>query len=189
MILATNIAESSVTIPKVAYVIDSCRSLQVFWNSYQKKESAKLVWVSKSQVLKESNWMINFLVSWFLTLGLCCRPISVEGELVELVMARFIGWLLDHFSSSLTNTRVPLYWGYHCGCKCFRSAVLNLRPLMIPKVCCSLSLFSSLHLGFDNLLYSHWSDSSLIRKKEEDFFSLCIDMPNKGFHLVFGWMM
>ncbi|XP_008235089.1 PREDICTED: DExH-box ATP-dependent RNA helicase DExH8 [Prunus mume] len=49
VILATNIAESSVTIPKVAYVIDSCRSLQVFWNSYQKKESAKLVWVSKSQ--------------------------------------------------------------------------------------------------------------------------------------------
>lgn len=134
-----------------------------------------------------TGWLI-FVVSWFLTLGLCCRPISVEGELVELVMARFIGWLLDHFSSSLTNTRVPLYWGYHWGCKCFRSAVLNLRPLMIPKVCCSLSLFSSFHLGFDNLLYSHWSDSSLIRKKE-DFFSLCIDMPNKGFHLVFGRMM
>ncbi|TQE00359.1 hypothetical protein C1H46_014086 [Malus baccata] len=49
VILATNIAESSVTIPKVAYVIDSCRSLQVFWNSFQKKEAAKLVWVSHSQ--------------------------------------------------------------------------------------------------------------------------------------------
>ncbi|KAF5744138.1 hypothetical protein HS088_TW08G00734 [Tripterygium wilfordii] len=49
VILATNIAESSVTIPKVAYVIDSCRSLQVFWDSIRKKDSVKLVWVSKSQ--------------------------------------------------------------------------------------------------------------------------------------------
>ncbi|KAM1760177.1 hypothetical protein ACFX12_003077 [Malus domestica] len=49
VILATNIAESLVTIPKVAYVIDSCRSLQVFWNSFQKNEAAKLVWVSHSQ--------------------------------------------------------------------------------------------------------------------------------------------
>lgn len=51
MILATNIAESSVTIPQVAYVIDSCRSLQVFWDVTRKKDSAELVWVSKSQVL------------------------------------------------------------------------------------------------------------------------------------------
>lgn len=50
VILATNIAESSVTIPKVGYVIDSCRSLQVFWDSNRKAESAELVWVSKSQV-------------------------------------------------------------------------------------------------------------------------------------------
>ncbi|KAG6703938.1 hypothetical protein I3842_07G111000 [Carya illinoinensis] len=49
IILATNIAESSVTIPKVAFVIDSCRSLQVFWDSNRKKESTELVWVSKSQ--------------------------------------------------------------------------------------------------------------------------------------------
>lgn len=50
VILATNIAESSVTIPKVGYVIDSCRSLQVFWDSNRKAETAELVWVSKSQV-------------------------------------------------------------------------------------------------------------------------------------------
>lgn len=50
VILATNIAESSVTIPKVAYVIDSCRSLQVYWNKSRKKECPELVWVSKSQV-------------------------------------------------------------------------------------------------------------------------------------------
>ncbi|GMY16920.1 DExH-box ATP-dependent RNA helicase DExH8 [Fagus crenata] len=49
VILATNIAESSVTIPKVAFVIDSCRSLQVFWDGNRKREAAELVWVSKSQ--------------------------------------------------------------------------------------------------------------------------------------------
>lgn len=54
VILATNIAESSVTIPKVAYVIDSCRSLQVFWDTVRKTDSAELVWVSKSQVPRES---------------------------------------------------------------------------------------------------------------------------------------
>lgn len=55
VILATNIAESSVTIPKVAYVIDSCRSLQVSWDHNRKKEASHLVWVSKSQVLIESD--------------------------------------------------------------------------------------------------------------------------------------
>ncbi|GMH20442.1 hypothetical protein Nepgr_022283 [Nepenthes gracilis] len=49
VILATNIAESSVTIPEVAYVIDSCRSLQVYWDNNLKKEAPELVWVSKSQ--------------------------------------------------------------------------------------------------------------------------------------------
>ncbi|XP_009799464.1 DExH-box ATP-dependent RNA helicase DExH8 isoform X1 [Nicotiana sylvestris] len=49
VILATNIAESSVTIPMVGYVIDSCRSLQVFWDNNRKSDSAELVWVSKSQ--------------------------------------------------------------------------------------------------------------------------------------------
>ncbi|GLU16850.1 hypothetical protein SLE2022_332590 [Rubroshorea leprosula] len=49
VILATNIAESSVTIPQVAYVIDSCRSLQVFWDPAGKKDATELVWISKSQ--------------------------------------------------------------------------------------------------------------------------------------------
>ncbi|KAL6505026.1 hypothetical protein OROGR_024843 [Orobanche gracilis] len=49
VILATNIAESSVTIPKVGYVIDSCRSLQVFWDNNRKTDATELVWVSKSQ--------------------------------------------------------------------------------------------------------------------------------------------
>ncbi|XP_068660448.1 DExH-box ATP-dependent RNA helicase DExH8 [Aristolochia californica] len=49
VILATNIAESSVTIPEVAFVIDSCCSLRVIWDPDRKKEIAELVWVSKSQ--------------------------------------------------------------------------------------------------------------------------------------------
>ena len=51
IILATNIAESSVTIPDVAYVIDSCRSLQVYWDGNRKIDTSELIWVSKSQVL------------------------------------------------------------------------------------------------------------------------------------------
>jgi HrpA-like RNA helicase len=50
VILATNIAESSVTIPGVAYVIDSCRSLQVYWDPIRKTDAAGLVWISQSQV-------------------------------------------------------------------------------------------------------------------------------------------
>lgn len=61
VILATNIAESSVTIPGVAFVIDSCRSLQVVWDFNRKKESAELVWVSKSQVLDKMSNLRFFL--------------------------------------------------------------------------------------------------------------------------------
>lgn len=62
VILATNIAESSVTIPKVAFVIDSCRSLQVFWDSNRKMESAELSWVSRSQVVCQLDWFLSFSV-------------------------------------------------------------------------------------------------------------------------------
>lgn len=59
VILATNIAESSVTIPKVAYVIDSCRSLQVYWDANRKTESSEIVWVSESQVIRASQFTIH----------------------------------------------------------------------------------------------------------------------------------
>jgi hypothetical protein len=61
VILATNIAESSVTIPGVAYVIDSCRSLQVYWDPIRKTDSAGLVWASKSQVAKLTNILMIFI--------------------------------------------------------------------------------------------------------------------------------
>lgn len=62
VILATNIAESSVTIPKVAFVIDSCRSLQVYWDKNRKKDSPELVWVSKSQVMGELYWLLLLII-------------------------------------------------------------------------------------------------------------------------------
>lgn len=70
VILATNIAESSVTIPKVAFVIDSCRSLQVFWDKNRKRDSAELVWVSKSQVMVELYWLLLLIIINLLSLPL-----------------------------------------------------------------------------------------------------------------------
>eukprot|EP00250_Pteridium_aquilinum_P027313 c3464_g1_i1 orf=105-3227(+) len=49
VILATNVAESSVTIPGIAYVIDSCLSLEIYWDNDRRKRLPRLVWVSKSQ--------------------------------------------------------------------------------------------------------------------------------------------
>ncbi|OAE27235.1 hypothetical protein AXG93_473s1060 [Marchantia polymorpha subsp. ruderalis] len=49
VILATNVAESSVTIPGVSFVIDSCRSLEIFWDRDQKKHKPRLKWISESQ--------------------------------------------------------------------------------------------------------------------------------------------
>lgn len=80
VILATNIAESSVTIPKVAYVIDSCRSLQVFWDTVRKTDSAELVWVSKSQAEQRKG-----------RTGRTC-----DGQIYRLVTGSFYGKLEDY---------------------------------------------------------------------------------------------
>ncbi|XP_076888613.1 DExH-box ATP-dependent RNA helicase DExH8-like [Bidens hawaiensis] len=77
VILATNIAESSVTIPKVAYVIDSCRSLQVYWDANRKAESAEIVWVSESQAEQRRG-----------RTGRTC-----DGEVFRLVTEPFFGQL------------------------------------------------------------------------------------------------
>lgn len=108
--MATNIAESSVTIPKVAFVIDSCRSLQVYWNKSRKKEAAELVWVSKSQV-NIFLFLYGELIYYFIILNFMRshRLISEREELVELVMAKFIGWLLGHFSTGLRIMNILLF--------------------------------------------------------------------------------
>ncbi|KAF2315012.1 hypothetical protein GH714_037553 [Hevea brasiliensis] len=87
VILATNIAESSVTIPKVAYVIDSCRSVQVFWDFTRKMDSAELiwVWVSKSQADQCKG-----------RTGRTC-----DGQIYRLVTGSFVNKLQEHESPAI----------------------------------------------------------------------------------------
>ncbi|KAJ1283138.1 hypothetical protein BS78_03G106100 [Paspalum vaginatum] len=80
VILATNIAESSVTIPGVAYVIDSCRSLQVYWDPIRKTDAAGLVWISKSQAEQRKG-----------RTGRTC-----DGQIYRLVTGTFYNSLNDH---------------------------------------------------------------------------------------------
>ncbi|XP_024533691.1 zinc finger CCCH domain-containing protein 4 [Selaginella moellendorffii] len=49
VILATDVAESSITIPGASFVIDSCRCLEVFWNSKMKRDGPRIVWELNSQ--------------------------------------------------------------------------------------------------------------------------------------------
>jgi HrpA-like RNA helicase len=48
VILSTNIAESSITLPDVSYVIDFCCCREVFFNQRTMTESLDLVWAAKS---------------------------------------------------------------------------------------------------------------------------------------------
>ncbi|CAD6239092.1 unnamed protein product [Miscanthus lutarioriparius] len=80
VILATNIAESSVTIPGVAYVIDSCRSLQVYWDPIRKTDAAGLVWISKSRAEQSKG-----------RTGRTC-----DGQIYSLVTGTFYSSLNDH---------------------------------------------------------------------------------------------
>jgi len=48
VLLASAIADSSVTIPNVTCVIDTCRSLQVRWDIDAQSHTSKAVWASKS---------------------------------------------------------------------------------------------------------------------------------------------
>ncbi|PIA44388.1 hypothetical protein AQUCO_01700172v1 [Aquilegia coerulea] len=85
VILATNIAESSVTIPGVAFVIDICRSLQVFWDNIRKKDTAELVWVSKSQAAQRKG-----------RTGRTC-----DGQIFRLVSRSFFNKLNEHEPPSI----------------------------------------------------------------------------------------
>jgi HrpA-like RNA helicase len=49
VLLATNVAESSLTIPGVTCVVDSCRTLQVVWNRAEQRDVPAVRWISKSQ--------------------------------------------------------------------------------------------------------------------------------------------
>ena len=48
ILIASAIADSSVTIPNVTCVIDTCRSLKVKWDSERSKHNAKTVWSSQA---------------------------------------------------------------------------------------------------------------------------------------------
>jgi hypothetical protein len=89
-------AESSVTIPGVAYVIDSCRSLQVYWNPVRRIDSVKLVWISKSQV-NITKILMLFILNLLLTLKFdtsynFSRLSSGKAGQAGPVMVKFFAW-------------------------------------------------------------------------------------------------
>ena len=50
VILASNVAESSVTIPGLAWVVDACLNNEVRWDPAARTSAARLVWATKSQL-------------------------------------------------------------------------------------------------------------------------------------------
>ncbi|XP_042061602.1 DExH-box ATP-dependent RNA helicase DExH8-like isoform X3 [Salvia splendens] len=114
VILATNIAESSVTIPKVGYVIDSCRSLQVFWDDSRKTDSAGLVWVSKSQAEQRRG-----------RTGRTC-----DGIVYRIVTGSFYGQLDDYESPAILNLSLRMQVLLLC---CAESKAINEPKVLLQK--------------------------------------------------------
>ncbi|XP_028781898.1 DExH-box ATP-dependent RNA helicase DExH8-like [Neltuma alba] len=114
VILATNIAESSVTIPKVAFVIDSCRSLQVYWNKCLKKEATELVWVSKSQADQRKG-----------RTGRTC-----DGKVYRLVTGPFFNGLEDHEHPAILKLSLRLQVLLIC---CAESKAINDPKVLLRK--------------------------------------------------------
>lgn len=114
VILATNIAESSITIPKVAYVIDSCRSLQVFWDVNRKTDSAELVWVSKSQAEQRRG-----------RTGRTC-----DGQVYRLVTKSFFGKLEDYECPAILRLSLRLQVLLIC---CAESKAINDPKVLLQK--------------------------------------------------------
>ncbi|KAI3449482.1 hypothetical protein Pfo_006147 [Paulownia fortunei] len=114
VILATNIAESSVTIPKVGYVIDSCRSLQVFWDNNRKTDSAELVWVSKSQAEQRKG-----------RTGRTC-----DGHVYRLVTGSFYGQLDDYESPAILKLSLRQQLLLIC---CAESKAINEPKALLQK--------------------------------------------------------
>ncbi|CAA0377546.1 unnamed protein product [Arabidopsis thaliana] len=114
VILATNIAESSVTIPKVAYVIDSCRSLQVFWDPSRKRDAVQLVWVSRSQAEQRRG-----------RTGRTC-----DGEVYRLVPSAFFNKLEEHEPPSILKLSLRQQVLHIC---CTESRAINDANALLAK--------------------------------------------------------
>ncbi|XP_010518482.1 PREDICTED: DExH-box ATP-dependent RNA helicase DExH8-like [Camelina sativa] len=114
VILATNIAESSVTIPKVAYVIDSCRSLQVFWDGLRKRDAVQLVWVSRSQAEQRRG-----------RTGRTC-----DGEVYRLVPSAFFNKLEEHEPPAILKLSLRQQVLHIC---CTESRAINDANALLAK--------------------------------------------------------
>ncbi|KAL1226277.1 DExH-box ATP-dependent RNA helicase DExH8 [Cardamine amara subsp. amara] len=114
VILATNIAESSVTIPKVAYVIDSCRSLQVFWDAFRKRDAVQLVWVSRSQAEQRRG-----------RTGRTC-----DGEVYRLVPSGFFNKLEEHEPPAILKLSLRQQVLHIC---CTESRAINDANALLAK--------------------------------------------------------
>ncbi|KAI4374342.1 hypothetical protein MLD38_012349 [Melastoma candidum] len=114
IILATNIAESSVTIPQVAFVIDSCRSLQVYWDNDRKTECSELVWVSKSQADQRRG-----------RTGRTC-----DGQIYRLVTGSFFSNFADHDSPAILKLSLRHQVLMIC---CAESKAINDPKVLLQK--------------------------------------------------------
>ena len=54
MIVSTNIAESSITVPDIVYVIDFCLSKETNYNPYNSMEKLELAWASQASSRQRS---------------------------------------------------------------------------------------------------------------------------------------
>ncbi|KAK1316402.1 Zinc finger CCCH domain-containing protein 4 [Acorus calamus] len=115
VILSTNIAESSVTIPGVAFVIDSCRSLQVFWDHTSKKDATELVWVSKSQAEQRKG-----------RTGRTC-----DGQIYRLVSQTFYKNMNEHDFPSILRLSLRHQVLMMC---CAESKAINDPRVLLQKV-------------------------------------------------------
>ncbi|XP_047336837.1 DExH-box ATP-dependent RNA helicase DExH8 [Impatiens glandulifera] len=114
VILATNIAESSVTIPEVAFVIDSCRSLQVFWDTNKKADSSKLVWISRSQAEQRKG-----------RTGRTC-----DGQIYRLITTSFFNKLQEHECPAILKLSLRQHVLLIC---CAESKAINDPHFLLQK--------------------------------------------------------
>ncbi|KAF8006730.1 hypothetical protein BT93_K0901 [Corymbia citriodora subsp. variegata] len=112
IILAGQSAESSVTIPEVAFIIDPCRALQVYWDGNRKCEFMGLMWVSKSQAEQRRG-----------RTGRTC-----DGEIYRLVTRSFFSDLEDYECPSIL--RLPLQKQLLLICCAEQEAINDPRVLL-----------------------------------------------------------